>query len=196
MGSDQKHSFREQIKQFFADFLAADYATNSDVISQRILQQPFITNAMSIMVYCPLKDEVDITPVIQQILKERKQLIVPKTDRENTTIIPCVINNPAHELSHGYAGILEPVEMQPVEYGQIDVILVPGRVFDRNGHRIGRGGGYYDRFLLNTPVALKVGIAFDFQMVPMIDVHEHDVLMDLIITENELINISGLKTTM
>jgi 5-formyltetrahydrofolate cyclo-ligase len=159
------------------------------------MEQSFFCTALCIMVYCPLSDEVDIMPVIKKIIADGKKLIVPKTDVENHTIIPCLVVNPEKDLSSGYSGILEPKAVRPVSYGQIDVILVPGRVFDRSGCRIGRGVGCYDRFLRNIPGALKVGVAFDFQLVDRIEPAEHDICMDMLITEKTILKNENFEKT-
>ena len=71
----------------------------------------------------------------------------------------------------------------------IDVIIVPGLAFDQSGNRLGFGSGYYDKFLNSQSIEYKIALAFDFQVVDKIDIIEHDVPMDLIITENRTIKV-------
>ena len=78
-------------------------------------------------------------------------------------------------------GILEPVGELYTDYDSIDMIVVPGVAFDRQGNRLGRGRGYYDKILKETRAAKKVGICFDFQFVEEVPVDELDVRMDLVV---------------
>ena len=194
MGSSEKNLLREQIKQFFKTSVStADRIRMSDMISQCIMEQLFFESARSVMAYCALPDEVDLINLLKQVLAGGKKLIVPKTDTKNNTIIPCEIVNLDADLSIGYAGILEPSSIQPVSPDEIDVVLVPGRVFDKAGHRIGRGAGCYDRFFEMSPAVLKVGVAFDFQLMEHIEVDTHDVTMDMMITEKNNFKNSKLE---
>ncbi|HIC83915.1 MAG TPA: 5-formyltetrahydrofolate cyclo-ligase, partial [Nitrososphaerales archaeon] len=84
-------------------------------------------------------------------------------------------------------GILEPTDGEICT--NIDVIIVPGLAFDQSGNRLGFGSGYYDKFLNSQSIEYKIALAFDFQVVDKIDIIEHDVPMDLIITENRTIKV-------
>lgn len=86
-------------------------------------------------------------------------------------------------VGHGSFGIMEPQADAFTDYEQIDLILVPGMAFDRHGHRLGRGKGYYDRFLSQAKDCYKIGVCFPFQLVDEVPTDEHDVRMDEIITQ-------------
>jgi len=97
------------------------------------------------------------------------------------------------DLEAGAYGILEPMESRAERSSPsvLDLVIVPGSVFDRRGGRYGYGGGYYDRFLANEcPRATRVALAFSFQVRDNISLEPHDQLMDYIITENEIIRCS------
>jgi 5-formyltetrahydrofolate cyclo-ligase len=83
-------------------------------------------------------------------------------------------------------GVLEPVGNNFTDYRKINLVIVPGIAFDRQRNRLGRGGGYYDRFLPNIK-ASKIGVCFDFQLLDNIPTDEWDMKMDMVISENELI---------
>ncbi len=192
MESSEKNLLREQMKNFLKTSVSlADRIRMSDIISRSIMEQPFFKSATCVMAYCALPDEVDLMQLLQQVVADGKKLVVPKTDTKNNTIIPCEIGCLEDELNVGYAGILEPKIIQPVSPDEIDVVLVPGRVFDKAGHRIGRGAGCYDRFLENGPDVLKVGVAFDFQLVEHIEVDTHDITMDMMITEKTILRTAN-----
>ena len=88
----------------------------------------------------------------------------------------------------GKFGIPEPMELMKVSYKSIDAVIVPGVAFDKNGYRIGFGFGHYDKFLKKTPHAVKIGLAFEFQIVDSVPKEEHDVPVDFIITEKRVID--------
>lgn len=92
------------------------------------------------------------------------------------------------DLKKGAYGILEPSVVKTADEKDIDVILVPGLAFDRHGGRMGFGKGYYDR-LLETSIAVKIGLCYDFQLFDTIPTESHDVPMDFIITEKEICEI-------
>jgi 5-formyltetrahydrofolate cyclo-ligase len=91
------------------------------------------------------------------------------------------------DMARGAYGILEPVSIKKAEVSDIDLIIVPGIAFDINGGRCGFGKGYYDRLLCESK-AKKIGLCYDFQLVREIETDEHDIPMDMIITERRIIN--------
>lgn len=92
-------------------------------------------------------------------------------------MIVCPLNSP-DDLQEGAFHILEPTGTAFTDYDSIEIAVVPGMSFDAEGHRLGRGKGYYDRFLPRIPRAYKIGICFDFQKTPHVPTDAHDVPMD------------------
>jgi len=92
------------------------------------------------------------------------------------------------DMKKGAYGILEPKTVRKADENNIDVILVPGLAFDRNGGRMGFGKGYYDR-LLESSKAVKIGLCYDFQILEKIPTESHDVPMNFVITEKEILEI-------
>ncbi len=152
-------------------------------IKERFFSLPQIKKAESILLYYPHKNEVDTLPIISDLLKEGKIVLLPKVQGKD--IIPIQIKDLSN-LKEGYAGIKEP-EGNPVSVDSIDVIIVPGVAFDKKGHRLGYGKGFYDRFLKKTK-GLKIGLAYDFQVIEELPSEEHDVPLDLIITPTQIIH--------
>ena len=131
--------------------------------------------------------EVDTQGLIHSALEEGKRVCVPVIEPENAELALVEINS-LDNLEPGYFGILEPPNgvRQPLDSIDWDLAVVPGIAFDRLGHRIGFGKGYYDK-LLAAKDSPKVGLAYNFQVVEPFETLPHDVAMDLIITENETI---------
>ncbi len=157
-------------------------------IYRRLINMPAYRLARCIACYVSIKNEVDTKTVIQNAIGGGKQVGVPVT-REDGDMNFQVIEG-LSDLRPAHYGLREPVpDPQKVLLPHtIDLILIPGIAFDRHGHRVGSGGGYYDRFLARTE-AVRVGLSYTFQIIDRVPAEPHDVKMDLIITENEVIRI-------
>ncbi|WP_457641399.1 5-formyltetrahydrofolate cyclo-ligase [Persephonella sp.] len=180
-----KQKFREELLQKRRKYDRAE--EDALKIKERFLQLPEIHRADSILLYYPHKNEVSTLPLIEELLlKADKKLLLPKVNGDE--IIPIPITD-LSSLKKGYAGILEPDGISyPVE--KIDIVVVPAIAFDINGHRLGYGKGYYDR-LLKKIKGLKVGFAYDFQIVDKLPAEPHDIPVDLIVTPTRIINTKG-----
>lgn len=135
--------------------------------------QPSSLSPQTIMAYWPLPDEVDIRPLIDALVQQGKTVLLPKVqDDENMELRR--YTSPS-DLREGAFHIMEPIGAPFVDFDQIDVALVPGVAFDAAGHRLGRGKGYYDRFLHAHPRLHTIGVCFPFQRVAEVPTDEHDV---------------------
>lgn len=146
---------------------------------------PAFRAATTVLLYHSLKDEVDTHEFIR------------KWSREKRILLPVVVGDDLElrlytgpeDLKPGAYGIEEPTGELFTDYADIDFIAVPGVAFDRNGNRLGRGKGYYDRLLPRIPSAYKAGICFPFQLVEEVPAEPFDIRMDEIITQSKLIII-------
>ncbi|MGD9678223.1 MAG: 5-formyltetrahydrofolate cyclo-ligase [Vulcanibacillus sp.] len=165
----------------------------SKIISDKIMDSNYFKKASNVLVYIPFRNEVDIRDVIEKAWQLNKQVIVPKTNLIEKKMYPYLINS-WEELELGNYQLLEPIvdKKMPFPISNIEVVLIPGVVFDRNGYRLGYGGGFYDRFFADclTPI-YKIGIAYDFQIIDHLPVLKHDYPVDEIITEEQKIIITG-----
>ena len=118
-------------------------------------------------------------------------MTVPITRVDEKRLDAIQIQNPELDLVPGYCKIPEPKEELCLKYKtdpvDIDMILLPGSVFDERGGRFGYGGGYYDRFVSSTPRAFRIGLAFDLQIIEKAPLQSHDEILDMIITETRII---------
>lgn len=184
--------------QLRKDILAArDNLTTGQLIQQSIevhknlLNQKEIMDSATIFVYVSFRSEVETLTLIKTFLNLGKTVTVPITRVKEKRLDAIQITDPVTELVPGYCDIPEPRKelclRQKVTPADIDLILLPGSVFDRRGGRFGYGGGYYDRFVSSIPRALRVGLAFDLQLVEKAPLQDHDELLDLIVTETTII---------
>jgi 5-formyltetrahydrofolate cyclo-ligase len=133
------------------------------------------------LLYYPLGVEVDIRPVIDWALAQRKIVGLPKVTGDDMAFYR--ITDVERDLAKGTFGIMEPItNALIIPDGQNSLCAVPGVGFDLMGHRLGRGKGYYDRFLTKY-LPEKIGIAYHCQLWDKLPVEPHDVVMDQVITE-------------
>lgn len=138
------------------------------------------------MWYWATDEEVDTRPMIRAALAGGKRAVVPVTDVRAKRLIPCELTDPHEDLEPGPYGILQPTRsaMQPIPLKAIEAVMVPGLAFDRRGHRLGRGGGYFDRFLARLPERVpKIGLAFRFQVVHQLPHDAHDIRVTHLVTD-------------
>jgi 5-formyltetrahydrofolate cyclo-ligase len=143
---------------------------------------------LTVMSYMSYKNEFPTHILNSEIISAGFRLVLPYTD-SNFNIIPCVTES-LDDLTTSDMGIYEPSPEKSIhaDISEIDIIIMPGVVFDCYGNRIGFGKGCYDRFIANMPYTpLTVGAAYDFQVLADIPYEENDVPCSMIITENRII---------
>jgi 5-formyltetrahydrofolate cyclo-ligase len=145
-------------------------------------------NAKIVAAYSSLHDELDTLPLINKILSDGKTLILPYLQEKRMYMAP--ISDFHKDTQHGPYGILEPVEKYRNETQlSPDIIIIPGRCFDEQGGRIGRGKGYYDKYLAKEK-GCRVGLCYDAQISrKKLSLKTHDKRMDYIISEKRLIDL-------
>ena len=132
-------------------------------------------NAKVVHAYLPMGKEIDITPLLKNLLDKNIIVVSPKT-LKNRKLQNLVLNS-LEEIEEGVFGTTHPTNS--VEYtGAFDLIIVPGLAFDDKKYRLGYGAGYYDNFLVNHPNTLKVGVFYPFQQVIKVPIEPHDVKLD------------------
>jgi 5-formyltetrahydrofolate cyclo-ligase len=156
---------------------------DSQAICDQILDHPWFEAATCIMAYVAIPPEPVLTQVLEKTLQRGKSLLLPRCEEDGTMTARKIKS--LGQLRPGAFGILEPsLVSEIVPASEIDLILVPGLAFDPQGHRLGRGKGYYDRFL--TGVRGKImGICSD--LVPEVPTEPHDCRMDAVVTEETII---------
>lgn len=145
--------------------------------------------AHSVMAYMACRGELDLLPVILDVLSQGKTLLLPRCEGPGAMTARRVTE--LSQLIPGAYGVMEPqADCEAVDPEEIDLILVPGTAFDASGGRLGQGGGYYDRFLAGTK-ALRVGVCHDFALAERVPAQAHDVRMNCIISPGGTICTGG-----
>jgi 5-formyltetrahydrofolate cyclo-ligase len=161
-------------------------AEASDRICRTLLAMDSYRDAQTVMAYAAFGKEIDLTKVLERAWADGKRVLLPRVDKVRKEIDACYVSG-YDDLRPGVWGILEPKKEQPIWQGEqsVDVIYMPGLAFDRQGHRLGYGGGYYDKFIASVgkPRPLLVAVAFAEQVVESVPSEPHDALVDVVVTE-------------
>jgi len=177
-----KELIREKINLVRNSLSKETIAEKSRKIIGKLVKLEEYNNASVIMPYISLNIEVNTREFIKNELS-KKNIVVPFVFGDN---IKVSILKDFSNLNKGQFGVLEPVKKEEFN-GKIDLVLVPGVAFDEKGSRIGFGKGYYDRFLDKFKDSLKIGLAFEEQIIDSVPAEEHDHSVDMIITEKRVI---------
>jgi 5-formyltetrahydrofolate cyclo-ligase len=175
----KKEELRKEIKLLKNQFNQKELEVMSETTIQKLKCSLRFKLAKTIMMYYSLPDEVNTHDFINKIAIEKNVVLPVVIDNEN---IELRIFHNSKEMKPGAYNIMEPTGSAFNSYEIIDVAVIPGIAFDCNCHRLGRGKGYYDRFLKKIPNAYKIGICFNFQKVENVPSSEFDINMDEVIS--------------
>lgn len=174
-----KQALRQYIRQQKKAYTPNELKQLSIPIVKKLLCHPRILSAKTILLYASLADEVNTHELIKQLLAQGKEILLPVViGEQDMKICPYLCTT---HIKKGAFGIIEPQTPAFTAYHKIDVALIPGMAFDLEGNRLGRGKGYYDRFLLKTISVYKIGICFPFQLVNHVPTDENDICMNEIV---------------
>ena len=182
---EQKKSLRKKMR-LLRQSMSEDKrnAAGHKIISQFINSDDY-QESSTIMAYASMPEEIQLKELFDNAFANDKILAIPLIVGRGT-MKPVYLPS-MESLEVGDFGILtvRQENCQFVDFSDIDCIIVPGVAFDRQGNRLGLGGGYYDRFLQCVPMAKRIALAFDYQLLDNIPVESHDIKLDMIITETE-----------
>lgn len=150
-------------------------------VSAGVLASRLWAGAQTVLLYCSLPDEADTSLLLAEACRQDKRVLLPVVVGDDLSLR--LYQGPA-SMQAGAFGILEPQgpDFPAEDYAQIDLVVVPGVAFDRAGHRLGRGRGYYDRLLPRLTSARRMGICWDFQLLDCVPCLPHDVVMDCVVS--------------
>lgn len=184
---ERKKLIRREARRRLQGMTAGEIREKSSLIIMQALNLPVLAGTRIVGAYASMPGEVATEDLLAGLLARGKRLVLPVIKSETVSMEFREVTEPT-EMTAGVFGILEPRAGDLSSPRSIDLIFVPGLAFDRRGGRLGRGKGYYDRYLKTLrPEALKVGLAFSEQLIAEVPCNEDDVNMDLLITEEEVI---------
>jgi len=185
----QKSDLRQRLRRALAAIPADNWKEASDVASARLLNFISTANARAILFFMPTPTELDISYAARQCLDQGRTVCLPRADWDQSHITPCKVTTWGEDLIEVRHGIREPGPDAPsLDIALLDLIVVPGLAFDPRGGRLGKGGGFYDRFLASPGLrASKVGIALDAQVIDSVPMGEHDVPLDAVVTPTRVL---------
>lgn len=164
---------------------------NSKTLSRAICDRliDILDGESPVLVYVSKEGEVDTQHFISRLLGRGTEVVVPIIERENRKLRLSYLRDPA-VLSPSTFSVPEPIGHEiPADPENIRVVIIPMIAFDRHGHRLGYGAGYYDRFLSSHSHMKKIGVAFSCQEMETIPADRNDVRMDIIVTEKGVIEV-------
>lgn len=180
-----KNRIRQDLREKRKKISPQLYLEKSQMIRSTLESLPIYKAAKRLLVYISSSEEVDTIAFVKDCLAAGQTVFVPRVQGEKLVVCPIT---KWEDLEPGQYGILEPIEViKDVNPSEIDLIIVPGIAFDKTRHRIGYGKGFYDT-LLKTTKGLKIGLAFQEQILDKIPEEEHDVAMDIIITDQNILH--------
>jgi 5-formyltetrahydrofolate cyclo-ligase len=166
----------------------AEFADGSRLIIDKLRSLDEVKSARVVMAYVPLAAEVDVKPLLEKFVKDGKTVVLPALTGEAGRMDAHEVKNLEKDLAPGRFGLMQPAEGIPIDPRLIDLILVPAVAFDLHGRRLGRGGGYYDRFLAGRATnAFACGVAFDCQVQDVVPVRDHDHPVHMVVTEKRIL---------
>ena len=190
-----KQPLRERIKRMLATMPPELAEARSVTICTHVTALAEFSRARTVMVYLAIAGEVDPTGIAQAAWSAGKTVVVPKVSWHDRSMAAIEYRSLDEHMDVDRFGIRTPRQGSMVAGGELDMVVVPGLAFDRRGHRLGRGGGFYDRFLPGLPQgATLVAVAFDEQVVDDLPVDEHDHPVDMLVTEREVLRFAPART--
>lgn len=196
MGQQEKPEIREHVRIMIGQLPHEQRETEALHAAHLVASLPLWRAATSVLLYDALDDEISTAPLAKQAASEGKRVYLPRINGPSLRFLPA-----AHDPDDGRGyvrhpfGMLEPTAGRPwPEKREATIAIVPGRAFTRDGHRLGRGGGYYDRFLGELPETVRasvtlIGLCHTVQLVDALPIDPHDVPMDMVVSGQQIITI-------
>ena len=173
-----KQTLRRQIRELKRAMTEEQIVSASCRLGEKFAASELYKKARTIYGYLPYNQEVRTVPLLEQALRDGKRVAVPKCYGDEMRFIYL---DDFNGIEKGYAGIPEPVADGPVADDPTALVLMPGMAFDKEGHRIGYGGGFYDRFLAEEPNHPTLALCYDFQMLEHLETEEFDIPVDQVL---------------
>lgn len=171
-----KKELRQMLRQQRQQYSAAE----ASAVISHLKENPHFLQARILLLYSALPDEVPTQTLLDELVAEGKTVLLPRVTSDTEMELRRYTST--DDLQAGAFGIMEPTGKGFTDYETIEVAVVPGMAFDRKGHRLGRGKGYYDRFLTKIPNTYKIGVCYPSRLLDHMPTDDNDVLMDEVIS--------------
>jgi 5-formyltetrahydrofolate cyclo-ligase len=190
-----KIGLRAQMRATLEQMTPEQRHTGSVAACNRLLALEAFKHASTVMLYLPMANEIDVTGIAVRCFREGKTVCVPRVDwkrRDMQAVEVTCLDDRVMELDEH--GVRCPTDGRPMVPSMIDLVIAPALAFDQRGMRLGRGGGYYDRFLSRLkPTTTTVGIVFDQQIVDEVPMAAHDIAVDKVVTDRRVTCAKALR---
>lgn len=173
-----KTELRSQIRNRKRQMTEAEIEAKSRILTALFTETPYYRDAKTIYGYISYNQEVRTLPLLEQALRDGKRVAIPKCYGPEMRFI---YTDDLTGIGRSSCGVPEPIADGPVADDETALVLMPGLAFSRQGHRIGYGGGYYDKFLAAEPNHPTVALCFDFQILEQLPADEYDIPADLVL---------------
>jgi 5-formyltetrahydrofolate cyclo-ligase len=185
----QKRALRREARALRDGLSSGERERMSEEVAGKVLALPAVADATTVMAFSSFGSEVDTGPIIGRLERDGRRVALPRVEGRDIVAVAYRSGDRVRPTSFGAT---EPAGGEKVAPEEIDVVIVPGLAFDRSGHRVGYGRGFYDRFLAGLrPDALTIGICFSIQLVNEVPHGRGDRPVDLVMTEHGLNGESG-----
>ena len=189
-----KTEYRKFIKSVLQAMSPEQLRSKSQAACRRMIQTTEFQAARTVMLYLPMPGELDISMLAGAVLQSSKQLLLPRVDWHQRQMSPIAVQSLDSCSDPHFPGIRQPIGGKPVPLHQIDLVVAPGLAFSFAGGRLGRGKGFYDRFLSQPHLsALRSAVAFHEQCRQDIPTEPHDVSLQMIVTDQEVLRIEPIR---
>jgi 5-formyltetrahydrofolate cyclo-ligase len=184
MENSDKPVIRRQLRDKLEAMTEADRKAKSAVACANIIASPEFSAARVVMLFLSMSHEVDTAALALRCWQTGKTVAVPKVSWNQRRMLPVEITSLQTSMTTSGPGVREPVSGQPIPINLIDLVIVPGLGFTSDGYRIGRGMGFYDRFLAQPDfIGLSCGMAFEEQIIERVPVLDHDMPLSMLCTD-------------
>lgn len=182
--ANTKPAIRRRLREMLTGMDDAARKAKSWTACQNLIHTDEFQAARVVMLYLSMPAELDTASLALAAWQDEKTVVVPKVSWDQRRMLPVEITSLQTGISAGSTGVREPIAGQPMPVNMIDLVIVPGLGFTPKGHRIGRGMGFYDRFLAQEDfIGLSCGLAFEEQVVEELPMLDHDVSLGMLVTD-------------
>ncbi|TET52955.1 MAG: 5-formyltetrahydrofolate cyclo-ligase [Actinobacteria bacterium] len=180
-----KKAWREQMLEVRDKIDKSQKQTKENKIREKLERLEIYQQAYTVLYYVSFKSEVDTHKLIKEALKENKVVAAPLVNKKSLLVKQI---SSFRQLKPGAMGILEPDKKRSsVKLKDLNVIIVPGVAFDKEHHRLGYGGGYYDRLLSKKEDFISISLAFEEQIIDKLPYNKYDQKVDFIVTDKRVL---------